>query len=1102
MPKLLRMISSILGDLTDPTSPGPPGDHTIWRERLLKLLLFTGATLGALIFIPILVVLIREGKWGLLIVDSVGILAIAALLVFRRLPYGFRAACASLILYSVGVGVITHLGPFSGGPAYLFCFSVIAGVLLGMRAALVALVLNTLTMAVIGGLALNGYFPQVSLMVTNQGRWLVAGISFVFLNAVATISVTFLVKGLQTALQRETHIKSELQARQQELEQEVAARAETQQRLSESEDRFRLFSDEVSFDGLIISIQGIIIDVNQPFAGMYGYRKEELIGTDLFATAAPESRDEVRERVEGGKVDVYEIMARRKDGTTFPVEISAKNVVLAGKNARAAAVRDITARKAAEAELLEREKWYRTTFEHTGTAMLVADENADIIMANDKLCQMIGLPREEVVGKIKWHELVDESELPRMREFHRQRREGGDPPESYEVLFKDHQGNLKRVLHYIKLIPNTLFNVSSVIDITERKEAEEALVASEERYRGLIGAVPDPVVVYDALGNVTYVNEAFEQTYGWTLQEMMEGQVDWVPKDEQETTSRIWTKQLDSGVGFFQTKRRTKQGEVIDVDIRGTSLREHDGSYAGAIVVHRNITESKRAEKALRNNEKRLQTILAANPDPVVVYDLSGHPTYVNPAFSQVFGWELDELAGGHIPFVSPDQRELTARKVQEVYEQSNPVRFESKRQTKDGKLIEVFVSAARIADDDDDLLGMVVSLTDITEIKSLEARLRQSHKMEAVGTLAGGIAHDFNNILSTIMGFGELAQMAAGKGQDNSKHLDQIVKAAERARDLVQQILAFSRKSETDLKPLDLNQLVTRSVKILGHTIPKMIDIQMNLAGNLDYVLADPTQVEQVLMNLASNASDAMPEGGRLVFETGLMELGPGSGHLRPEMPPGRYVVLSVTDTGQGMDKETMVHAFDPFFTTKDIGAGTGLGLSSVYGIVREHGGHISCYSELGLGATFRIYLPAYAVEQDSAKHQELEQAPLPGGTERLLVVDDEAPIRKIAVELLQDVGYRVTTRSSGEEALQYYQAAQDQVDLVILDLGMPGMGGHKCLRRLLALNPDIKVLIASGYSANGKVKDTLGQGAADFIAKPFRRSDLLQSVRSVLDA
>ncbi|MBU2548238.1 MAG: response regulator, partial [Proteobacteria bacterium] len=311
---------------------------------------------------------------------------------------------------------------------------------------------------------------------------------------------------------------------------------------------------------------------------------------------------------------------------------------------------------------------------------------------------------------------------------------------------------------------------------------------------------------------------------------------------------------------------------------------------------------------------------------------------------------------------------------------------------------------------------------------------------------------------------------------------------------------LLFSRKAEADRRPVDLNQALEQASRLLERTIPKMVDIELHPGRDLWTVQADPVQIEQALLNLGGNAADAMTEGGRLVIETRNIVLDEEytRGHLGAIL--GKYVLLSVSDTGVGMDRETQAHIFDPFFTTKEFGKGTGLGLASVYGVVKGHGGYITCYSEPGLGTTFKIYLPA--IEPGEAEPAVHETQDLPqGGTETILIVDDEAPIRDFASQVLRHFGYTVLTASNGQEALQVYSNEENRIDLVILDIGMPVMGGHQCLRALRRADPRVKVLVASGYSINGQVKNVMESGALGFVSKPYQLRDLLAGVRKALD-
>ncbi len=383
-----------------------------------------------------------------------------------------------------------------------------------------------------------------------------------------------------------------------------------------------------------------------------------------------------------------------------------------------------------------------------------------------------------------------------------------------------------------------------------------------------------------------------------------------------------------------------------------------------------------------------------------------------------------------------------------------------------------------------------------------IETQLRQAHKMESLGTLAGGIAHDFNNILSAIIGYSELALWEVEADKNNAPSIRQIIKAGSRASDLVEQIMAFSRKMDPVLRPLDLNQVIRDTKKMLERTFPGMISIELLLSDDLWQIHADPGNMTQVLINLCANAKDAMPDGGRIVIETGNLILDSLTAARHAQAAPGRYVRLAVLDTGCGMDQETVECIFDPFFTSKEVGKGTGLGLSTVYGIITSHGGHIECSSTPGTGTTFNIYLPSMQSENSSEKLEKQKGGNIQGHAETILLVDDEVQIREIWNKQLTHWGYQVITAGSGEEALNIYQKNIDTIDLVILDISMPGMGGHKAMEKLLDLGTGIKIIISSGYSLTGSLKDVETKGAAGFISKPFSATDMLEKIREVLDS
>jgi PAS domain S-box-containing protein len=513
------------------------------------------------------------------------------------------------------------------------------------------------------------------------------------------------------------------------------------------------------------------------------------------------------------------------------------------------------------------------------------------------------------------------------------------------------------------------------------------------------------------------------------------------------------------------------------------------------------ILERRRAEEALAESEERFRSLSENSPEIIYTLDRKGAFSYVNPACQNVLGYAPEEMTGKYfIDFATRDEAPRYIdlfKKIRDGKETLNGVRGSLIH--KDGSVRLFSNSGAPNFDSIGKIKGMVGLLKDITEEQKLQNQLQQSQKLEAVGTLAGGIAHDFNNLLQAVQGYADLLLLGKNEGDPGHREAQEIKRAGERAAELTRQLLTFSRKMESRLRPVDLNQEIGEICKILRRTIPKMIEIELHLASDLRMIHADAAQIEQVLMNLAVNAKDAMPEGGRLIIETRNVTIEEKHTPTHLGTRPGDYVLLSVTDTGHGIKKEILQNIFEPFFTTKETGKGTGLGLAMVYGIVQSHRGHISCYSEPGHGATFQIHLPASA-QAPAEKPAPCEKAPR-GGKETILMVDDEAVIRELGQEILSRFGYEVVTAPDGESALEIYRKSPTLFDLVIMDLIMPGIGGKRCMEEILRVNPEAKIVVASGYSAHGPTKEAMDAGAAGFISKPYDVNQMLMAVRTGID-
>ncbi len=520
------------------------------------------------------------------------------------------------------------------------------------------------------------------------------------------------------------------------------------------------------------------------------------------------------------------------------------------------------------------------------------------------------------------------------------------------------------------------------------------------------------------------------------------------------------------------------------------------------------IAERQRAEEALAQSEQRYRQLFDSITDFIYTHDLEGRFITVNSGAATDLGHKVEDMVGRKIvDYMVPQHREKFFKEYLPAIIREGKQEGISVYLSRDGNKHYIEYRNLLITKDGkpDYVSGIGRDVTERLraqdQLRRLEEQLRQSQKMEAVGTLAGGVAHDFNNILQGIRGYAQILSMATAPNEPMRGHVDQIEAAVGRATALVQQLLTFSRRVKPQLKPLDLNKRVKQVMGLLERTLPKMITISAELGDGLNSVNADPNQIEQVLLNLGANAGDAMPEGGWLRVATSNQTLDQAFCQDHPEAEPGEYVRLKVSDSGFGMDHVTMAHIFDPFFTTKELGKGTGLGLSMVYGIVRSHGGFVIVDSQPEKGSTFSIYLPTIAGEAEPeapASKAEIH----PGGGERLLLVDDDLDILNSTREVLEHFGYKVRTATSGEEAVAAYDSRPAYYDLVLMDLGMPGIGGAKALKKLRELDPQVKVIVCSGYSSEGASLTASKGGAAAFVSKPYRTPDMLATIRSVLES
>ncbi|MBA4372405.1 MAG: hypothetical protein C0402_06035 [Thermodesulfovibrio sp.] len=634
-----------------------------------------------------------------------------------------------------------------------------------------------------------------------------------------------------------------------------------------------------------------------------------------------------------------------------------------------------------------------------------------------------------------------------------------------------------------------------------RYRIEEDLQDSVQRFNQLAEQSLTVTWEIDASGLYTYVSPVAESVFGYRPEELI-GKMhfyDIHPEKGREEFKRAAFAIIRSSVETDNLVNavQTKNGRIIWVSTNGSPLLAKDGTLRGYRGLDRDVTERRVAEEALKDSEKKYRSLFEESRDMIFISTYDGRFIDVNPAFVSRLGYSSKEdLVSVTISdiYMHPDDRILYLKLLEK---NGFVIDFETTLLCRDGQQVHVSVNAAAIRDELGTIAVIRGIIRDITEHRKLEDQLRQAQRMESIGTLAGGVAHDFNNILSAIMGYGHLTLMKMAADDPHRRNIEQMLEASDRAAHLTKDLLLFSRKQAIDRKPVDLNQLIMKVENFVMRVIGEDIACKLTLSGDKLTILADLHQIEQVLMNLAANARDAMITGGALTVETEQIML---DDTFQGIAKPGAYAMITVSDTGKGMRRETSEHIFEPFYTTKEVGKGTGLGLAVVYGIIKQHEGHITVYSEPGIGTTFKIYLPLIASREGGEKTPAAAVNPV-GGTETILLAEDNESVRNLTESVLKEFGYTVIIAVDGDDAVSKFIENKDRVQLLFSDLIMPKKSGKEVYDHIRQLRPDIKVIFASGYSPDIiRDKTAIGSGVV-IINKPIAPMDLLKKIRSVLD-
>jgi PAS domain S-box-containing protein len=784
-------------------------------------------------------------------------------------------------------------------------------------------------------------------------------------------------------------------------------------------------------------------------------------------------------------------------------------------------------RKRAEDALRESEEQLRLVTDNMVDLVVQMDSQAVIQYFTPSVTRLFGYRIEDVLGKYAFDFVHPDDHDDTMNAFQEAIKSGLG---MVETRIRHNEG------HYIwmEIIGNVFFtekgDAKGIImggrDITGRKRMQEALLSASQRLNDIIEFLPDATLVIDKEGKVIAWNREIEEMTGVPAEDMLgKGNheyaipfygirrpilIDLVTMSDEEIEKKYAIIKKEKGILIGETDLPCAKGERRVLWGKASPIYDIQGNVAGAIESIRDVTERRQEEEALRESEGKYRFITERMSDVIWTLDANLGVQYVSPSISKALGFTTEERMKQPVfERVTPE----SLKKVEEALkfemqrdregnvDPDRTVTLELEYYHKNGSPVwyETVVSAIR--DMGGNIIGFHGASRDITARKGLEERLRRAEKMEAIGTLAGGIAHDFNNILSAVLGYTEMALEEPKINDRMRRCLDQVFKAGERARDLVKQILAFSRQMDERPRPLRVSPIIKEVLKLLRASLPTTIKIRQDVQSEPDAVLADPTQIHQILMNLCTNAAHAMRgKKGELKVSLVPVNVEPLDDLIiHHDLSSGRYLRLTVSDAGAGIDNEIIGRIFDPFFTTKKPSEGTGLGLSVVYGIVKSYGGTVTVQSEVGKGTEFSVYLPLLTEIED--KQQAKDEAPIPGGKERILFVDDESALVQLATSTLSGLGYKVVGRTSSLEALELFRARPDRFDLVITDMTMPNMTGSELAQQLMGLRPDIPVILCTGFSEAITPEKAKALGLRELIMKPIIKNQIAEAIRRALD-